>query len=710
MKLKLILACGLAGAYGFAMAQSLDSHQWLEDIGGQKQLEWVKGRNQITRAKVESDAGFLPLRENLQTILDSKDRIPTVEKMGDYYYNFWRDAEHPRGVWRKTTLDEYRKAQPAWETVLDLDALAKTENENWVYKGSDCRFPAYDRCLLELSRGGADAVVVREFDLPTRTFVKDGFSLPEAKVNIAWRDKNTIFVGTDFGPGSLTDSGYARILKEWKRGTPLSAAKTVLEGGKTDISVSGFSSDHGGVHHEIVNRSKTFFTSEYFLKEGDKLKKLPVPEKSDVAFFGKQFIVTLREPWTAGGKTYASGSMLAIDFSKFQKGDRNFALLFEPSERTSLTGAAYTRNYVLVQSLDNVKGKLVEWKLERGKWSLTHNQWASREVVLPTLGQVSVSAVDPQKSDDYTLSYSDYLTPNVYVLAHAGSDSREQLKSTPAFFDASPYVTTQNEATSKDGTKIPYFVVRRKDSKDDGSNPTLLYGYGGFQISLTPTYSGSLGKTWLEKGGVYVVANIRGGGEFGPRWHQLALKENRQRAYDDFAAVAEDLIARKITSVRHLGAMGGSNGGLLAGVMLTERPDLFNAIVSQVPLLDMQRYNKLLAGASWMGEYGNPDVPAEWAYIQRYSPYQNVKKGVNYPNVLFITSTRDDRVHPGHARKMAARMLEQGHQNVWYYENTEGGHGGAANNAQRADMAAITYTFLWDMLKPDNAVVAAGQQ
>ncbi|MES2071382.1 MAG: prolyl oligopeptidase family serine peptidase [Pseudomonadota bacterium] len=700
MKLKLVLAFSLASAC--ALAQSLDSHQWLEEVGGAKQLEWVKGRNQLTRAKVESDAGFGKMRAELQTILDSKDRIPGIEKMGDYYYNFWRDAEHPRGVWRKTTLEEYRKAQPNWDTVLDLDALAKAENENWVYKNSDCRYPAYDRCLLELSRGGADAVVVREFDLASKSFVKDGFSLPEAKVNIAWRDKDTLFVGTDFGPGSLTDSGYARIVKEWKRGTPLSAARTVLEGEKTDISVSAYSSDHGGIHHELVNRGVTYYTSEYYLKEGDRLKKLAVPERAELTFFGRQLIVSLREPWSVGGKTYASGSMLAMDFAKFQKGDRRFSVLFEPSERTSLTGAAYTRNYVLVQSLDNVKGKLVEWKLER-------NQWVARQVNLPTLGQVSVSALDPQKSDDYTLSYSDYLTPNVYILAHAGNDSREQLKSTPAFFDAAPYAITQNEASSKDGTKIPYFVVRRKDSKDDGSNPTLLYGYGGFQISLTPSYSGAIGKTWLEKGGIYVVANIRGGGEFGPRWHQLALKENRQRAYDDFAAVAEDLIARKITSTRHLGAMGGSNGGLLAGVMLTQRPELFNAVVSQVPLLDMQRYNKLLAGASWMGEYGNPDVPAEWSYIQHYSPYQNVKAEVKYPNVLFITSTRDDRVHPGHARKMAAKMLEQGHTNVWYYENIEGGHGGAANNAQKADMTAITYTFLWDMLKPDNGVTDSGQ-
>jgi prolyl oligopeptidase len=385
-----------------------------------------------------------------------------------------------------------------------------------------------------------------------------------------------------------------------------------------------------------------------------------------------------------------------MDFDAFRQGGRDFTVLFEPTESTSFTGATNTRNYILVQSLDNVQSSLKEWKFDDGKWS-------SRKVNLPTMGAVGVSALDADNSDDYLLSYSDYLTPNVYQLAHAGNDQREQLKSAPAFFDAAPFEIEQKFATSKDGTKVPYFMVHRKDVKYDGNNPTLLYGYGGFQISLTPSYSGSLGKTWLEKGGVYVVANIRGGGEFGPRWHQAALKENRQRAYDDFAAVAQDLISSKITSVKHLGAMGGSNGGLLAGVALTQHPELFNAIVSQVPLLDMQRYNKLLAGASWMGEYGNPDVADEWAYISQYSPYQNVKAEVSYPNVLFITSTRDDRVHPGHARKMAAKMMDQGHPNVWYYENIEGGHGGAANNAQRADMTAITYSFLWNMLKWDNA-------
>ena len=681
----------LQQAHAADLTAAPDAFQWLEDVTGDKPLDWVRAQNKVTRSKLDGDAGFNQLRSDLTVVLDSKDRIPTIRKIGNAVYNFWTDTEHPRGVWRKTSLADYRHAQPKWDVVLDIDALAKAENENWVFKNLNCREPQFDRCLISLSRGGADAVVLREFDLKTRQFVKEGFNLPESKMNADWIDKDHIFIATNFGENSMTDSGYARILKEWQRGTPITAAKTVFEGEKTDISVSGQTSIHNGIKRELVNRGVTFYTSEDYIRVDGKLSKLDIPARSGVSFFGKQIIVTPRETWSTGGKTFASGSVLAMDFDAFQKGSRDFVTLFTPSDSTSFTGLTATKNFLLLQSLDNVKSSLQEWKFAQGKWSV-------RQVALPTFGAVSLSALDAAKSDDYLLSYSDYLTPSVYLMGHAGKDQREQLKSAPAFFNANGLETVQQFATSKDGTKIPYFVVRRKDVKYDGSNPTLLYGYGGFQISLTPSYSPIVGKAWLEKGGVYVVANIRGGGEFGPRWHQSALKENRQRAYDDFAAVAQDLIASKITSQQHLGAIGGSNGGLLAGVTLTQHPELFNAIVSNVPLLDMQRYNKLLAGASWVAEYGNPDIAEEWNFIQKYSPYQNVKADVVYPEVLFITSTRDDRVHPGHARKMAAKMIEQGHKNVWYYENIEGGHGGAANSAQRADMSAITYSFLWNKL------------
>ncbi|MFZ6725286.1 prolyl oligopeptidase family serine peptidase [Undibacterium sp. MH2W] len=693
---QILAAIYLCSITSIIHAQSQDPFLWLEEVTGEKALDWVKSRNQETRHQLDGDAGFQQLRGQLQTILDSKDRIPSITQMGNAVYNFWTDAEHPRGVWRKTTLEEYKKTAPHWEVVLDIDALAKTEKENWVFKNSVCREPVYDRCLIELSRGGADAVTLREFDLRTKQFVKNGFNLPEAKMTADWRDLNTVFIATDFGKNTLTDSGYPRQVKEWKRGTPITAAKLILESQRTDLSVGAQSIDHGGYHHELVQRQIDFYRSEQYVRDHGKLQKLDVPAQSDLSFFEDQLIITLREAWTIKDKTYPAGAVLAISFSAFERGDRQFAVLFAPTDNTSFTGLAATRHFLLLQSLDNVKGKLDEWSFNNGKWS-------SRSVNLPTLGSVMISPMNPEKSDDYLLSYSDYLTPSVYLLAHAGNDQRSTLKSAPAFFDATPYETVQQFATSTDGTKIPYFVVKRKELRNDGNNPTLLYGYGGFQVSLTPSYSGTIGKAWLEKGGVYVVANIRGGGEYGPRWHQAALKEHRQRAYDDFAAVAKDLIAQKITSPQHLGAMGGSNGGLLAGVTLTQHPELFNAIVSQVPLLDMQRFNQLLAGASWMGEYGNPDIADEWAYIKQYSPYQNVKPEITYPHVLFITSTRDDRVHPGHARKMAAKMLEQGHKNVWYFENTEGGHGGAANNTQRADMSAITYSFLWNMLKWDNS-------
>ncbi|MBC3881034.1 S9 family peptidase [Undibacterium sp. LX40W] len=688
----LLFSAQWAAAQNTASTTKEDPYQWLEDVLGEKSLTWVKARNAETRAKLDTDAGFTKLRSDLELIMSSKERIPGIEKMGKFVYNFWTDGEHQRGIWRRTTLADYRQAQPKWDVVIDVDAIAKAENENWVFKGIQCRQPEYDRCLISLSRGGADAVVVREYDLQKRRFVKNGFTLPEAKSEVSWRDKNTLFVATDFGEGSMTDSGYPRIVKEWQRGTPLNAARTVFEGKKDDVSVSAASVQHAGIKRELVVRGISFYNTESFLIQGSRLQKLDVPEQASLEFFGNQMILTLNQAWNVGAKSFAPGCVLAIDFDAFLKGNRVFTVLFYPTENISFSELKMTKNYLLLQLLNDVKSSLVELRFDKG-------QWIARNVKLPTMGALGVRALDSDNSDDYFLRYSDYLTPGVLQLVKAGSDQREVLKSSPSFFEAKDYVTVQYFATSKDGTRVPYFMVHQKNMKLDGSNPTLLYGYGGFQDALTPAYSGGIGKAWLERGGVYVVANIRGGGEYGPRWHQAALKENRQRAYDDFAAVAEDLIAKKITSTPHLGAMGGSNGGLLAGVALTQRPDLFGAVVSQVPLLDMQRFNKLLAGASWMGEYGNPDVPAEWDYIQKYSPYHNVKAEVKYPPVLFITSTRDDRVHPGHARKMAAKMLELGHQQVWYYENTEGGHGGAANITQAADMSAITYTFLWNSLR-----------
>ncbi|MDN4051902.1 prolyl oligopeptidase family serine peptidase [Massilia sp. YIM B02763] len=668
-----------------------DPHGWLEDIAGEQALDWVRERNGASEAELTARAGYAPLRARLKTILDAKERIPWVGYHAGFYYNFWRDAEHERGLWRRTTLDEYRKPEPAWETVLDLDALARAENENWVWAGSVKLKPRGDRCLVSLSRGGGDAHVVREFDLAGKSFVADGFVLPEAKSSVGWIDADTLFVATDFGPESMTSSGYPRIVKEWKRGTPLEEAATVYEALPDDLSASAWKDFAPGFERQFVNRQIDFYSSELFLREEGRLVPIPKPLDANAFTVRGEIVIELRSDWDAGDRTWPQGALLAMDFARYMAGETAFEALFLPTPTTSLDGVAATRNAVLLTILDNVKNRVVELRNENGRW-------IRRDVDAPKMGALEVDSVDEIESDDYFLTVTDFLTPTSTYLAHVGNDRRELLKSMPAFFDASPYTVNQFAAKSADGTYVPYFVVMRKDVEWNGGNPTLLYGYGGFEVSLKPFYSGITGEAWLAQGGAYVLANIRGGGEFGPRWHQAALKEQRQKAFDDFLAVAQDLIRRRLTSPRHLGIMGGSNGGLLVGAALTQRPELFNAVVCQVPLLDMRRYHQLLAGASWMGEYGDPDDPAQWAAIGKYSPYHNVSPGKQYPRVLFTTSTRDDRVHPGHARKMAALMGAQGHD-VLYWENTEGGHAGAANNEQTATMYALTYTFLLQQLK-----------
>ena len=689
-----IAACAVLGVALMntnANAQE-DPYLWLEDVMGDKAIAWVKEQNAKTQKLLEAEPLFAPIRDKTLEVLNSRARIPGVTKRGAFYYNFWQDEKNVRGMWRRTTLSEYKKAEPKWETVLDLDQLAKDEKENWVWKGSSCLYPDYDRCLLNLSRGGADANVVREFSVSTKSFVVGGFEMKEAKGGAAWADRDTLLVQTDFGAGSMTKSGYPRSTREWKRGTPIGNAKLIYEGQDVDIGISAFQVDQKGYKtRQFVRRAVTFFTSELYLREGAKLTRLDVPDDASPTYAQDMLWVRLKSSWTVGGKTYRQGALIATNFDAFMKGGRNFDVIFEPTERKSLGGWTLTKNYLILSELDNVKNHLFEVQNKHGKWT-------RREIALPGLGTVSASAIDADESDDYFLTLTDYLTPSTLFLARAGGDTREVLKSLPAFFDASPYKVEQFEVASKDGERIPYFVVMNKNTKFDGKNPTLLYGYGGFEISQLPAYSATVGNAWLNNGGVYVVANIRGGGEFGPRWHQAGLKANRQKVFDDFIAVAEDLVAKKITAPRHLAIYGGSNGGLLVGAVAMQRPELFRAVVCAVPLLDMKRYHKLLAGASWVAEYGNPDDPAEWEYISKYSPYQNVRAGVSYPKILFVTSTRDDRVHPGHARKMMARMMEQGHE-VFYYENIEGGHAGSANNAQLAYRTALQYAFLLKELK-----------
>ncbi|GAB2503538.1 prolyl oligopeptidase family serine peptidase [Lysobacter humi (ex Lee et al. 2017)] len=668
-----------------------DPHHWLEDVTGERALAWVREQNAETEAALAATPAFQALEADIRAILDSDAKIPIVEKIGPYYYNFWKDRDHERGLWRRTTLESYRTPQPAWETVIDLDALAEAEGENWVWHGASALKPGCRRCLVALSRGGADADVTREFDLASKTWIEDGFIRPEAKGGLAWIDENRVYVYSDFGAGSMTSSGYPRIVKEWTRGTPLEAAKVVYEGTDRDMYIAAFRDHTPGHVRDFVSRTIAFYDDELYLRDsGGTLTKIDAPNSANKNVHEDWLLLELREPYAAGGRTFAAGSLIAADFDAFMQGGRDFQVLFEPTDRTSLSSYAITRHHVVLNVLDDVKNRLSVLTPDAAGWT------RSAFVGAPSFGTLGVAAVDPDTSDAVWLTATDYLTPSTLSLAEIG-ESPETLKTMPTFFDASQHVIEQHFATSRDGTRVPYFLVRPKDVRLDGTNPTLLYGYGGFEISLTPGYSAGVGKGWLEKGGVYAVANIRGGGEYGPRWHQAALKANRGRAYEDFAAVARDLIARGITSSRHLGVQGGSNGGLLVGNMLMQYPDLIGAAVVQVPLLDMQRYHVLLAGASWMAEYGDPDKPEEWQFIQTFSPYHLFDADVTYPPALFMTSTRDDRVHPGHARKMFAKMAEAG-KDVRYYENIEGGHGGAANNAQAARMQALSFTFLWETL------------
>jgi prolyl oligopeptidase len=665
-----------------------DPYLWLEDVTGSAALDWVRARNAETVAELSGSATFQELRDEIRQVLDADDRIPLVRRRGAYLYNFWQDAEHPRGLWRRTTLEEYRRARPDWEVLLDVDALAASENENWVWQGATALRPGgYRLALVQLSRGGADASVVREFDVEERRFVAGGFELPEAKTDVGWIDADQIYLGTDFGPGSLTSSGYPRVVRQWRRGTPLAEAAVVYEGKPEDVSVHAFHDPTEGFERDFVVRSIDFYRSEWYLRasNGD-LARVEVPEDASLDIHREWLVIGTRSPWTVGGGSYPAGALLAARFEAFLAGDRELTVLFEPDAHTSLAYHAWTRNHLMLNMLRDVRSELAVLTPGDG-WSRS----APRGV--PSFEQTDIVSTDPYDSDEYMLVSSGFTQPDTLRRAEIAGEP-EVLKQAPAFFDASGLSVRQFFATSADGTAVPYFVV---GPDDPASGPTLLTGYGGFEVSLTPSYSGVIGRGWLARGGTYVVANLRGGGEYGPQWHYSAIKEHRHRVYEDFAAVALDLVSRRITTRERLGIEGGSNGGLLMGVMLTRYPQLFGAIVGQVPLLDMRRYHELLAGASWMAEYGDPREQADWDYLRPFSPYQNVSASQEYPPVLFITSTRDDRVHPGHARKMVARLRETGH-GVGYYENIEGGHGAAADNEQRAFKWALVLEFLWEKL------------
>lgn len=692
MHVSFLLICVLTFWSSLLISQEeKDPYLWLEEIEGKKALEWVKAKNKTTVDILEKHPEFQEMNKKILEILNSKERIAYPSIQGEYVYNFWQDEKNERGLWRRVPLKEYFKGAPPWETVLDLDALSKKEGEKWAYKGASFLYPEFDLCMINLSRGGSDAVEIREFDLKKKAFVEDGFYVPEAKGGVSWVNRNTILVSTNFGEGTTTTSGYPRLTKIWNRGTPLLEAKTLFQGDETDVGIWGFVDNKPERQYVGVYRGITFYTSNVFILDHDQLTKLEIPEDAQFhGFFKNHLLVELKSDWNIDGKTYQQGALISIDYDKFLKGDRNFEAIFAPEERSSLVSIGITKNYLLLTKLTNVKSELFKYHQSDGKW-------IGEKINAPDYGKISVISTD-DFSDQYFFSYENFLEPSSLYYVSDIDQKMKKVKSLPHFFNGNNLEVKQFEVASKDGTRIPYFVVASKAIKFDGSTPTLLYGYGGFEISMQPYYASTVGAAWLERGSVFVLANIRGGGEFGPKWHHAALKENRQRAYDDFIAVSEDLMQRKITSLEHLGIMGGSNGGLLVGVAFTQRPDLYNAVVCSVPLLDMKRYNKLLAGASWMAEYGDPEISAEWAYIKKYSPYQNVLASKKYPKVFFTTTTRDDRVHPGHARKMAAKMEDQGHE-IFYYENTEGGHGAGVTNEQQAFMMSLQFTYLLKMLR-----------
>ncbi len=699
----LLLLCIVSTLSLLAQTQTIsdDPYIWLEERDGDKALEWVRSHDEATLNEFKNDSNFAVFQTQALAILDAKDRIPYVSIMGEYLYNFWQDADHVRGIWRRTTLSEFAKPNPQWETVLDIDSLNRLEGQSWVYKGASVLPPQYTKALVSLSPGGQDAVCVREFDLKTKSFVSNGFSLPEAKSSIAWCDDNTVVVGTDFGPGSLTSSEYPRISKLWKRGTPITEAQTLLEGDESDVSVDGWVGFRPEGNVFRIQRGTSFWESKNWIV-GDNLERvgIPLPDDAEINGFFKGYIIAmLYSDWLG----VPEGSVIALKIADIKSANlvSKVEVIFKPAEKNTVTGISMTKDYLLVSILRNVRGRILYYTVEDSglyfhSETLTNNVWISGEIDLPEYGSVGVATAG-DFSNMIMVTFQDYLSPTRLYLLDDPKSQPKEIKALPALFDATDLQITQGQAKSKDGTMIPYFLVSSKNLKLDGNNPTLLYGYGGFRSSQTPYYSGIIGKLWLERGGVYAVANIRGGGEFGPQWHRAALMENRQKAFDDFIAVGEDLIARKITSSAHLGIMGGSNGGILVGAAFTQRPELFNAVVCVVPLLDMIRYTKLPPGASWIGEYGDPDSADARSYIEKYSPYQNIKAGVKYPQILFVTSTRDDRVHPGHARKTAANMEAFGNK-IYFYEETEGGHGAAADNTQRAELYAIEYTYLWKML------------
>ncbi|MFG2292120.1 prolyl oligopeptidase family protein [Streptomyces sp. NPDC048603] len=681
-----------------------DPYLWLEDVTGEAALAWVRERNAETSAAFTSEPAFTRLTTEVREVLDDPGRIPYVRRRGPHVYSFWQDRDRVRGVWRRTSLAQYDRQDPDWEVLLDVDALAAEEGEDWVWAGADVLFPGYGRALVKLSRGGGDAVTVREFDLAGRSFTADGFRVPEARTGIGWIDADTVFVGTDFGEGSLTASGYPRTVRRWRRGTPLHEAGTVFEAAVRDVSAAGWHDPTPGFERDLVVRHLDFWNSElYLLGASGTPLRLDVPGHADKHVHREWLLVTPREPWLG----HPAGTLLAFGLEEFIAGGRDATVLFTPDERTFLTGWSTTRGHLVLETLADVSTRLEVRTPGRDGWT------ARPLAGVPPLSTATVTGTDPYADDAYFLDVTGPLQPATLYAgeigdgrAHEsstggtgtnGAPARRVVKRAPAHFDPAGLSVRQYFAVSEDGTRVPYSVVGPEHR--DGPGPALLYGYGGFECSLTPAYQPVTGRAWLARGGTHVVANIRGGGEYGPAWHRAARGAGRVRSFQDFAAVARDLVARGLTTPGMLGIEGGSNGGLLVGAMLVRHPELFGAAVAAVPVLDLLRFHTLLAGASWTAEYGDPEDPADLPHLTALSPYHQARAGRPYPPLLLLTSTRDDRVHPGHARKMAARLRELGHP-VYFHEHTGGGHSAASDHAQAAFNEALTHTFLWRHLGP----------
>ena len=689
----LAILASVATASAAAAQATDDPYLWLEEVSSPRAMEWVNARNAYSTGILQADPRYTTLYNEALAIAAAKDRIPGPSFTHGEIYNFWQDANHLRGIWRKTSLADYKTADPHWTTVLDVDALGKAEGKSWVLKGTDCFRPEERRCLVSLSDGGEDAVEIREFDLSTGQFIADGFKLPKGKHRVAWEDENHLLVATDWTAGELTPSGYPYVVKRLTRGAPLSAAVEVFRGDKNDggYGVSpAVLRDSKGHTLAYINRPLDTFHHQTFVVTGNSAKRLAIPDKADLEeLIDGRLIVSLNEAWQPTGTAFSSGSVVELDLAAVKADPAKLKprLIWAPGPRDSLGGVSSTRDKLLISTLSNVQGRAYVYTPKAG------GGWTSTRLKLADNLTVGYGATDDSSNRAF-VGTSGFLTPSTLYLADTETGALEQVKAIAPKFDASRDVVEQLEATSTDGTKIPYFVVHRRDIAYDGTTPTLMTAYGGFQVSQTPNYSGTVGKLWLERGGAYVLANIRGGGEFGPKWLEAGLGTKRQIVYDDFAAVAKDLMARKITSPKKLGIQGGSNGGLLMGVEFTQHPELWNAVVIQVPLLDMIRISKIAAGASWQGEYGDVNAdPKVMAFWQKLSPYHNLKPGVAYPEPFIFTTTKDDRVGPQHARKFAARMEEM-KLPFLYYENTEGGHGAGADLKQAAHTTALTMTYL----------------